>query len=359
MTQSTAFRGIEVGVRGHPSLKEGACRVIAEAGVNHNNSVERAIEMSRRAAEAGAWAIKFQLYKADSLTVRESPKYWDDPFDTDSQYETFRRSDRLDYAQYAEVARACRSLGIVFFATPFDLGAVDALERIGAPLYKLASADITHRPLLEAVAATGKPVLLSTGAATAEEVHQAIEWTGLGPERLVLLVCTLTYPTPDEDAHFSRIAAFREEFEPYLIGVSDHTLGVAGAWVTAALGGVCIEKHYTLDRGLPDVPDHAISVEPAELAEMASACARVPNLLGEPWIGVRPSEEAARVHARRSIVLERDVAAGEPLRTEDLGFKRPGNGIPPFDLERVLGARLRVGRPRGSVVSFDDLEPAA
>jgi N,N'-diacetyllegionaminate synthase len=349
----------EVPVEGHEPLRRGACRVIAEAGVNHNNSVERAIEMSRHAAEAGAWAIKFQLYKADSLTVPDSPKYWEDRFDADTQYETFRRSDRLSYADYGEVAAACRSLGIIFFATPFDLRAVEALECVGVPLYKIASADITHRPLLEAVAATGKPLLLSTGAATAEEVHRAIDWLGLGPDRLVLLACTLTYPTPDEDAHFARIETFRDEFDPYLIGMSDHTLGVAGAWMTAALGGVCIEKHYTLDRTLPDIPDHAISVEPRELAEMAAACRRAPELLGEPWIGVRSSEEDARVHARRSIVLERDMAAGELLGIDHLGFKRPGTGIPPYEADRVLGTRMRVDRPRGALLSFDDLEPAA
>ena len=217
---------VEVPVPGTRPLREGACAVIAEAGANHNNSVERAIEMSRRAAEAGAWAIKFQLYKADSISVPDSPKYWNDPFGTGSQHEAFKLSDQLAYGDYGDIAQACRDLGIAFFATPFDLPAVDALEDIGCALYKIASADITHRPLLEAVAATGKPVLLSTGGATAEEVDQAIEWMGLGPDKLVLLVCTLTYPTPDEDGHFARIPAFRERFAPYLIGMSDHTLGV-------------------------------------------------------------------------------------------------------------------------------------
>jgi sialic acid synthase SpsE len=313
--------------------------------------------MSRRAAQAGAWAIKFQLYKADSISVPASPKYWTDPFGTATQYEAFRLSDRLDYDAYAEIAAACRELGIVFFATPFDLAAVDALERIGVTLYKIASADITHRPLLEAVAATGKPVLLSTGAATAAEIHDALDWTGWTPERLVLLVCTLTYPTPDDDAHFARLASFRREFEPYLVGTSDHTLGTAGAWMTAALGGVCIEKHYTIDKRLPDVPDHAMSVEPGELAEMVAACDRAATLLGSEWIGVRESEQAARANARRSIVLERDVAAGEVLSSADLGFKRPGTGIAPFEADRVLGARLRADLPRGTVLTEQLLEP--
>jgi N-acetylneuraminate synthase len=348
---------VEVRVEGAQPLRHGACRVIAEAGANHNNSVARAIEMSRRAAQAGAWAIKFQLYKADSISVPASPKYWTDPFGTTSQYEAFRLSDKLDYGAYAEIATACRELGIVFFATPFDLAAVDALERIGVSLYKIASADITHRPLLDAVAGTGKPVLLSTGAATADEVRRAVGWMGLGPERLVLLVCTLTYPTPDADAHFARLSAFQREFTPYLIGASDHTLGTAGAWMTGALGGVCIEKHYTIDKRLPDVPDHAMSVEPRELAEMAMACDRAATLLGSEWIGVRESEQAARANARRSIVLERDVAAGEVLCGADLGFKRPGTGIAPFEAERVLGARVRTDLPRGTVLTEQVLEP--
>jgi N,N'-diacetyllegionaminate synthase len=348
---------IEVQVDGAEALTQGACRVIAEAGANHNNSVERAKEMAREAARAGAWAIKFQLYKAEGISIPDSPKYWSDEISTSSQYEAFRLSDKLDYADYAEIAAACRELGIVFFATPFDFAAVETLEEIGVPLYKLASADITHRPLLEAIAATGKPLLLSTGAATLEEVRQAIEWSGLGPDRLVPLVCTLTYPTPDEDGDFARLESFRRELDPYLCGVSDHTLGPAGAWMTAALGGVCIEKHYTLDRSLPDIPDHAISVEPAELAEMVRACERGATLRGSDWIGVRDSERPARTNARRSIVLERDVAAGAALAIDDLGFKRPGTGIPPFELERVLGRAARRDLVRGTMLDEGDLDP--
>jgi sialic acid synthase SpsE len=345
----------EVQVEGATSLGPAPCRVIAEAGANHNNSVERAIEMARRAAAAGAWAIKFQLYKADSISVPDAPKYWNDPFGTTTQHEAFRLSDRLDYGAYRELAEACRELGIVFFATPFDLAAVEALEGIGAAIYKIASADITHRPLLEAVAATGKPILLSTGAATPAEIERAVRWLDVGPERLVLLVCTLTYPTPDSDGHFARVTSFRRAFAPYPIGVSDHTLGVAGAWLASALGGVCIEKHYTIDRRLPDVPDHAMSVEAPELAEMVRACERAAVLLGDERIGVRPSEEPARANARRSIVLERNVAAGTRLTAADLGFKRPGSGIPPFEADRVVGARVRFDLPRGTVLTDEVL----
>lgn len=356
MSGAAGDTAVEVQVEGHEPLREGACRVIAEAGANHNNSIERAIEMCRRAAQAGAWAIKFQLYKADELAVPDSPKYWSDEIGTSSQYESFRLSDHLDYGAYAEVAAACRELGIVFFATPFDLRAVEALEEIDVPLYKIASGDITDRPLLEAVARTGKPLLLSTGAATLEEIRRAIEWAGLGPERLVPLVCTLTYPTPDEDADFARIETFRRELAPYLCGVSDHTLGPEGAWMTAALGGVCIEKHYTLDKRLGEVPDHVISVDPAELAEMVRACNRASALRGGSWIGVRESERPARENARRSVVVARAVAAGHELSAGDLGFRRPGTGIPPFEVDRVIGRRARRDLVEGAVLDESDLE---
>jgi sialic acid synthase SpsE len=349
----------EVAVAGHAPLTPGACRVIAEAGANHNNSVETAIEMARRAADAGAWAVKYQLYKAETISVRESPKYWTDEIGTATQFEAFKKSDKLDYAAYGEVAAACRELGIAFFATPFDLAAVDALEEMQAPVYKIASGDITFRPLIEAVAATGKPLLLSTGAATREEVEQAVEWSGLGPDKLVLLVCTLAYPTDDEDGHFARIPAFAEAFAPYLIGMSDHTLGPAGAWMTAALGGVCIEKHYTLDKTLPDIPDHKISVDPPELAEMVEACDRAATMRGESWIGVRPAEEPARANARRSIVLERPVAAGAALAAADLGFKRPGSGLSPALADRVVGRRAARDLPEGTILSEADLDGTA
>jgi len=171
----------------------------------------------------------------------------------------------------------------------------------------------------------------------------------------VLLLCTLTYPTPDADAHFARLGPMRDTFAPYLIGVSDHTLGVAGGWMTTALDGVCIEKHYTLDKTLPDVPDHAISVDPNELAELVTACDRASILLGSPELRIQDSELPARENARRSIVLERDIRAGSILESADLGFKRPGSGIAPADASAVVGRRVRTDLARGALISYDDL----
>jgi N,N'-diacetyllegionaminate synthase len=344
----------EIEIPGFDFLSSRRCEVIAEAGVNHNNSVDRAIEMARRAADAGAWAIKFQLYKADSISVPASPKYWSDPFGSKTQHEAFRTSDKLDYGAYAEIAAACREFGIIFFATPFDLLAVDALEGMDTPLYKIASADITYRPLLEVVAATGKPILLSTGASELDEIQRALGWMNADPARVVPLVCTLTYPTPDRDGHFARVETLRRELAPHLVGVSDHTLGVAGGWMTAALGGVCIEKHYTLDKRMEDVPDHAMSVEPQELAQLVDACRRAAVLRGDPTIRVHESEEPGRLYARRSVVMARDVRHGAPIDEADLGFKRPGTGIPPYEVDRVIGRTALRDLPEGWILSAED-----
>lgn len=345
----------EVKVLGADSLKEGSCRVVAEAGVNHSNSVERAILMAESAAKAGAWAIKFQLYKASRLSIRDSPKYWSDQSGTQSQFETFERGDKLEYDDYAPVAEACRDLGIAFFATPFDPYAVEAMERLDVPLYKVASGDITHKPLLEEIARTGKPVLLSTGASTGDEVERALSWLGAVPSRVVILVCTLSYPTDVKDAHFARLERFRQEYSPFMVGMSDHTLGVAGGWMAAALGAVCIEKHYTLDKTLTDVPDHRISLDPPELAALVKACDQSSALRGSNEIKVFETEAPARANARRSIVASRDLQVGDVLSADDLDFKRPGTGIPPFEIDAIIGKKVLRDIPYDSAVSKDDL----
>lgn len=344
-----------VAVPGVGELTDDRCRVIAEAGANHNNSVDRAITMARLAAEAGAWAVKFQLYKAESLSSHKSPKYWSDDIGTESQYEAFKRSDKLAYGDYAEVAQACTEFGIGFFATPFDNAAVEALESMDVGLYKIASGDITHKELLTEVAATGKPVLLSTGASTSDEIERAVEWLGGDPSRVVILACTLTYPTPDEDGNFARITHFRERFHPFLIGFSDHTLGIEGAFMTAALGGCCIEKHYTIDKTLGEVPDHAMSVDPQELRRMVAACDRASLLRGGADITVRESERPARDLARRSLTAISTLEAGTVIEESMLLARRPGTGIQPFELPEVIGREAARTIEAGDVITWSDL----
>lgn len=334
-------------------LVQGSCRVIAEAGANHNNSIDQAVELTRRAADAGAWAIKFQMYKAERLAQIESEKYWTDDIGTRSQYEAFKLSDHLPYGAWQEVAAEAKAAGIVFFSTPFDFQAVAELENINVPLYKVASADITHAPLLREISKTGKPILLSTGASTFEELQRALEWIGHGPELVVPLACTLTYPTPDPDGSFARIEYLRQRLPDHLIGCSDHTLGTAGAWMASALGAVCIEKHYTLANDLPDVPDHPMSVIPSQLEEMVSACERGAVLRGRPELQILESELPARRLARRSIVAAEHIPAGTVVTEEMLDFRRPGMGISPFEFMSLVGQRTMVDVAAGSALRWD------
>jgi sialic acid synthase SpsE len=343
-------------VPGHPAIAEGDCQVVAEAGANHNNDVQAAIDMAVSAARAGAWAIKFQLYKAESLTVPDSPKYWQDSIGTRSQFEAFKLSDHLDYDQWGPVADACRDLGIVFFATPFDLDAVDALENLGVPIYKLASADITHKPLIEAIAETGKPLMMSTGASSIDEIARAVGWSGLGPDRLVILACTLTYPTPDPDGHFARITTLRRQFEPYLIGSSDHTVGPEGGWIASALGAVLIEKHFTITPDAGEVPDHAMSVTQDQLAVLVDAAHRGAILRGRESVELIPSELPARQLARRSIVSSRPIAKGETIVGSSIDFRRPGTGIAPYEVDAVVGRKAAIDIPPNSTIEWDWIE---
>jgi sialic acid synthase SpsE len=330
----------KIEIDGYEPLERGSCRVVAEAGVNHNNSIARAIELVQQASIAGAWAIKFQLYKAETLAIKKSPKYWSDSLNSISQYESFSQSDHLNYDQYGEISDECRRLGIIFFATPFDIPAIAALEDINVPLYKIASGDITYKSLLLEIGKTGKPVLLSTGASSFDEVERAIGWLGGNPALICPLVCTLTYPTPDLDANFARLERFRSELPDFLIGFSDHTLGSEGGWMVSALGGVCIEKHFTTDKTLGLVPDHAISVDPAELADLVHACNRGAAMRGQSDIDFAISENDARQNARRSLVTIGVVEKDTYFSTELVTAKRPGGGLEPWQMMNLEGKRF-------------------
>jgi N-acetylneuraminate synthase len=311
--------------------------------------------MVRAAHASGAWAVKFQLYKTEELVIRESPKYWSDDLGTSTQFQAFKKSDKLSYSEYREIAEECSKLGIIFFATPFDQSAVQALEDIEVPLYKVASGDITYRRLLESIGETQKPVLLSTGASTRREIHQAIEWLGGDSSKICVLACTLTYPTPDVDGNFARIPEFKKEFKDFLIGFSDHTIGDAGGWMTAALGGSCIEKHFTLDKTLGEVPDHVMSVDPLELTSLVKACNRATILRGSSDIDVSTSERPALLNARRSVVSVKPISAGTMITSDMLTAKRPGIGISAAELDHVVGRIARVDIKEDAVVFSEDL----
>ena len=337
----------------------GPAYVIAEIGVNHEGSLEVAKRLVESAARGGADAAKFQTYKAALLASRNSPSYWDTTKEpTTSQYELFTKYDGFGPDEYAALAAHCRSVGIHFMSTPFDLGAVEMLEPL-VPAFKVASADLTNEPLLARVARTGKPVLLSTGAASLEEVEDALailRGGGAGP--VCLLHCILNYPTADEHAHLGMLLGMARRWPEVVLGSSDHTVPsehMDSLVAARLLGAVVLEKHFTHDTTLPG-NDHYHAMDEAGLACYRRREAQMLRLLGptthKGWI---PSEEPARRNARRSLVLVRDLPAGHRLREEDLVAKRPGTGVSPMLWREIVGTTLVRALPEDHILTWDDV----
>ena len=330
--------------------------VIAEAGVHHANDTALACRYVEAAQEAGADAVKFQTYTADRLVARWAPTYWEDG-EGRTQHEIFSERSLLTENDYRRVAERARELGITLLSTPFDAAAAAMLDRLGVPAFKVASADVTHLPLLRAVASLSKPVLLSTGASTMEEVRQAVAALEPSGVPVALLHCSLAYPTPVGEANLRRIELLGREFPEQVIGYSDHTLPEdteLSCPVAVALGASIIEKHFTLDRSLPG-DDHYHAVDPDGLARLVTACqqAREMTPVAEE---LRPGEQAARTYARRSVVAARALAAGQILEEQDIDFKRPGTGMPPGLAGRVLGKRLVRALAADELIGLEDVE---
>jgi sialic acid synthase SpsE len=328
--------------------------VIAEAGVNHNGDLELGRALIREAKKAGADAIKFQSYKAGKISTRTAPRYWVEPGDPDgSQYDTFSKLDSFGPDEHRELFRYAREQGILCFSAPFDDEAVDMLDELGAPGFKIASADLTDQPLLEKVAAKGKPVILSTGLASISEIAEAVEAIRRkGNDQIVLLHCTLQYPCDPENANLRMMLHMKAAFPGIPVGLSDHTLGIAVPPAAVALGAVAIEKHYTVDKKLPGSPDHYLSVDPADLKEMITAIRTVERAMGRYEKGPVEAESAAYKYARRSIIAAEDIPRGTEIQRSMLTFKRPGTGIYPRHVDLVVGRRARVDIPEDSVLEW-------
>ena len=334
--------------------------VIAEIGVNHEGSIETARKLIRLAREGGADGAKFQTYKAGMLASRHSPSYWDlasEP--TTSQFDLFRKYDAFDRSDYESLAATCQSEGIDFLSTPFDLDAIDFLDPL-MPFFKIASADITNVPLIRKVAHTRKPVVLSTGASTVEEIAQAVRLLEAeGCPDTILLHCVLNYPTRFEAANLNMIGALAEHFPSHLVGYSDHTPPTGGMQVLIAAylkGARVIEKHFTHDKTLPGNDHyHAMDVEDIRVFRRELAFYR--TLDGASEKAPLESEQLSRLNARRSIVLSRSVGAGEILDEGTLICKRPGTGISPLQWDRVVGRRAARDLDEDSLLAWDDLLP--
>jgi len=314
--------------------------VILEAGVNHNGSVDRAKELIIKAAKAGADAIKFQTYKADKLVTKTAPKFWNWEGDKDkkTQYDAYADLDGFPMGAYSALMEVCEQNGIEFLSTPFDFESADYLNKIGMPAFKVASSDITYLPYLKHIANYGKPILLSTGASTIGEIEEAVETIkGEGNNQIILLQCTLCYPTATKDANLGIIPTLSKVFPELIIGLSDHTRGITAPIVATTLGAKVIEKHYTVDKTLLKSADHWLSVDPEEAKEMIKGIRDVDLLIGSNKKRVFECEEDTRKYDKRSIVSACDIPKGTQITRDMLICKRPGTGIAPKFINIIVG----------------------
>lgn len=343
-----------------PINPESAPYVIAEIGVNHEGSIELAMELVDQAWRGGANAAKFQTYKAETLASVNSPAYWDlESEPTTSQFELFKKYDAFSEAEYKALAEHCKARGIDFMSTPFDHQAVDMLEPL-VPAFKIASADITNVPLLRRVAATGKPAILSTGAAGLDEISAAVEELSRGGcEAVALLHCVLEYPCPYENANLGMIGGLRRAFPGKVVGYSDHTRPDPAMMILSAAylkGARIIEKHFTHDKTLPG-NDHYHAMNEADLRKFLNQVALLSEAEGAGEIRYLESEESARLNARRSIVLARSLDAGELINELSVICKRPGTGISPQHWDEVIGMTTVRQLEADHVLQWEDLAP--
>ncbi len=318
--------------------------IIAEAGVNHNGSIEFAKQLIDVAAAAGVDFVKFQTFKTEKLVSKAAAKADYQISNTgnaaESQFQMIKKLE-LDADTHRILIAYCEQKGIQFFSTAFDLESIDLLEQLGLPLYKVPSGEITNLPYLRKIAGLGKPVILSTGMCNLADIEAAIgvmTKAGLKRDDLTVLHCNTEYPTPMTDVNLRAMNTIGQAFG-VKVGYSDHTLGIEVPIAAVALGAVCIEKHFTLDRTM-EGPDHRASLEPAELTAMVAGIRNIEVALGNGIKTASASEQKNMSIARKSIHLANDFPAGHILTESDLAMKRPGDGISPMDLALVLGRRL-------------------
>jgi N,N'-diacetyllegionaminate synthase len=337
---------------------------IAEAGVNHNGDDELALRLVEVAAECGADAVKFQTFRADKL-VRpgaEKAEYQKRETGEGDQY-TMLKQLEMSEALHHKLIKRCEDIGIEFMSTPFDTEAADFLLSLGMRHIKVPSGEITNHPFIEFLSAKNKPIILSTGMATMEEIAEAVEVVRQTRERcgfpetlsdkLTILHCTSNYPANMSDVHLRAMVTIQKA-TGLPVGYSDHTAGIAVATAAVALGAKVIEKHFTLDRNLPG-PDHKASLEPKELSLMIQHIREVEQALGREEKMPTESELPVRALVRRSVTLARTVESGDMLTAEDLVLLRPGTGIPPKELSGVIGKRANRRLEGGQMLEWSDL----
>ena len=332
--------------------------IVAELSANHLGDFDRAVALIRAAADAGADAVKLQTYTADTLTL-DSDQEWfriggDGPWAGRNLHELYREA-AMPWDWYPRLRSTAEDFGLHLFSTPFDETAVTFLQRMKVPAFKIASFELTDLPLLKAVAATGKPIILSTGMATTDEIAEAVvTLRQAGVAELALLKCTSAYPSPVEEMNLRGVPYLAGRFN-VVSGLSDHTLSEVPAIAATVLGGRILEKHFTLARA-DGGPDAAFSMEPSEFACMVAAIREVERALGDAAFGESPHEQDMRA-LRRSLFVIEDVRAGQPFTTGNVRSIRPADGLHPRHFDEVLGKTAAVDIARGTPLSWDLIAP--
>lgn len=335
--------------------------IIAEAGVNHNGSMDQAKKLVDVAAEAGVDYVKFQTFQAEKLVSKEArkAKYQAKNLGEDEdtpQYEMLKELE-LGEGQHRELIDYCAQKNIRFLSTPFDEESIQLLVELGVPYLKVPSGELTNKPFLEVIGDQGIPVILSTGMGTLAEVRDALDVItsrGLPLAEITVLHCNTEYPTPYEDVNLRAMNAMRNEFGVD-VGYSDHTLGIEVPIAATALGATVIEKHFTLDRGLPG-PDHRASLEPDELISMVESIRNIESALGDGSKQPSESEQKNISVVRKSIHAAKDIPEGSKIGRDDLTVLRPGDGISPMEIDKILGTRPSRPISRGHKLDWGDIQ---
>ena len=332
--------------------------IIAEMSGNHNQSLERALEIVDAAAEAGVDALKIQTYTADTMTIDKSDGefFISDPkslWEGESLYSLYQKA-YTPWEWHRAIFDRCKERGIIGFSTPFDFSAVDFLEELDCPIYKIASFENIDLPLIKRVAQTGKPMIVSTGMANVAELQELVDTAREnGCEDLTLLKCTSSYPASPKGSNLLTIPHMKELFKCN-VGVSDHTLGIGVAVASMALGARVVEKHFTLSRSDGGV-DSAFSLEPIEMAQLVHECNNAVQALGHVSYQMQEQERKSLVY-RRSLYVVKDMQAGDVLTSENMRSIRPGLGLSPKYYERLLGKKIKCNVSRGTAIAWDMLE---
>lgn len=329
--------------------------IIAEMSGNHNGDIKRALELVKAAADAGADALKLQTYTADTITMNHRGGLFDI---TDKNslwvgrnlYELYQEA-HTPWEWHEAIFDYAKSLGMLAFSSPFDETAVDFLETLNVPAYKIASFESNHFPLLKKVAQTGKPILISSGTSKLNELYESVQYLKAnGAKDIIIFKCTSTYPATPENTHLNTIPVFQSVFEDCVIGLSDHTMGIGASVAAVALGARVIEKHFTLRRADGGV-DSDFSLEPEELKALVVETERAFLAMGNVQLNTQKAEEKSR-QFKRSIYVTKDIEAGEAFTTENIRVIRPGDGLHPKFWEQVLGTKAAQDWKRGTPLAW-------